>query len=663
MMVSGNSGVAGRSARKDGQLRMSDINTRASPETARPAGYERPIRLLFMKLFLGFGLIAFALGAAAFLLANRSGFSVAGLIAPAIAFAVASGAGCWLALRSARLFSAPANALLGYVEPDGQWLGTEGAYRSADELAAEFASLAAAVQHRLDRDDQRLDELMRARDDAQNANIAKSQFLTNMSHQLRTPLNAIIGYATLLQEDATAAGETGHVADLGRVLHASRNLLELINDILELSKIDVGKTSFQRAIIDVASLIRSVTTSIDLDQQGNGNSFETQVESGIGIMVGDGAKIRQCLLNLVSNALKFTHEGQVRLIVTGADQDGADMIRFTVSDTGMGMSPELVSQLFRDRAPDRGDSTSGPKLGLAITHRLATMMGGSVSVRSLPGKGSVFTLSIPREMPRNIPSEDVLPFIEKGRMEQGKIGDRTALIIDDDPSAIDLMGRWLKRLGYRIISAEGGENGFALAREHKPDLIILDILMPGMDGYEVLEALRADQDTAKIPVVVVSVCDDRSGALRAGAAEWLMKPVKPKLLEQVLDVYCKRLDGEILVIEDDPDSGALIQRTAGQIGLGCRIARDGEEGLAMIRANPPAAIVLDLGLPGMSGFQVLEELGADRKLNRIPVLIVSGHEISVAEHQAIEKSGGIYHPKGNTSPREIANSLRMVVSR
>ncbi|MGZ8281515.1 MAG: response regulator [Allosphingosinicella sp.] len=624
------------------------------------------LRVLRLR-YLGLAAAGWLLATSALLVALLADLSVGAAIALSLLLLPAALIGAYrLSTSAARQIAVPADALLRVLPADDQrrLVDTAGETATADEnLPGErLKALADAIMRRISRGATQISDLVRARDDAETANLAKSHFLANMSHQLRTPLNAIVGYATLLQEDAIAAARAEQVSDLGRVLQASRNLLELINDMLDLSKIEVGKTTFQRSIVDINSLTKSITASFDLAQQGNANTLAVFVQDEIGIMIGDAGKLRQCLLNLVGNALKFTSEGEVRLKVSAVERDSAETIEFMVADTGIGMSPAEAANLFRDTAVDATESAaSGARLGLAITHRLATMMGGSVSVRSAPGKGSVFTLTVPREMPRSVPAEDILPFIQRGN-DLAATAEKKALVIDDDPLARDLMRRWLSRLGYSILTAETGEAGFELAREHKPNVIILDVLMPGIDGYQVLEMLRADKELSTIPVVIVSVCDDRSAALKAGACEALTKPVQPKALEQVLDVYCKQMKGEVLVIEDDPDSGTLIQRTAAQVGLKARVARNGEEGLELIRRRPPAAIVLDLNLPGMSGFQVLDALQADDRLKHIPVLIVSGQDISSQQHQAIERSGGVFHSKG-TSPREIAQSLRMAVSR
>ena len=633
-------------------------------EAEQVIGFEPPIRRMLSARFMSAAAIAWLAGSSGYVLvggaAQTPGAATAFwlLLLPAVLFAAHR-----FAVAAARGLALPADALLALLpaeeRPRFTRRGALGRTGSADALT----TLAAEAVRRSERASLAVAEIGRARDEAEGASLAKSQFLANISHQLRTPLNAIVGYATLLQEDAIVASRNDQVADLGRVLQASRNLLELINDILELSRMDVGKTSFQRSIVDIQSLVRSVTSSFDPEQRGSGNSLVADVDEEIGILIGDSGKVRQCLLNLVSNGLKFTQGGEVRLSVSVVQREGAEMIQFAIADNGIGMSPDEAAALFRDTRIEVSDRpSSGPKLGLAITRRLATMMGGNVSVRSVPRKGSVFTLEIPREMPRTLPTEDVLPFIDK-LIQAPSPAHKKALVIDDDPLAIDLMRRWLSRLGYAVLTAESGEQGLAIAREQRPDFIFLDILMPGLDGYQVLEMLRADEEISSIPVVVVSVCDDRPAALRAGASDSLNKPVQPHMLEQLLDVYCKRLEGEVLVIEDDEASGELIARIAGQLGLGTRVAGNGAEGLAMARANPPAAVVLDLGLPDMTGFQVMEAMAADDRLKRIPVLVVSGDAVSLSEHQLIERSGGVFHIKGQASPHEIAQSLRMAVSR
>jgi signal transduction histidine kinase/CheY-like chemotaxis protein len=617
-----------------------------------------------VRRFLGLSLIAAAVagwgGGIAVALAAGS-LSTAQILSIAIAGTVLLAIPMWLlAARPARRLAAPGERLR---ELDGRDRAGEAGRASLAEIERAAERAAAELFERMQNDAAAIAELSRSRDHALSASLAKSQFLTNMSHELRTPLNAIIGYSTLLQEDAIASGHRQEEDDLGRVLGAARRLLVLINDILELSRIESGRAAFERSIIDIPSLVQSAASGFDMSRDGNGNRLELQVEDSIGIMVSDAAKVRQCLLNLIGNALKFTKDGEVRLSVRAANRDGVELVEFEVSDTGVGMTPEQTAQLFHDG----GDAASltystSPKLGLVITHRLATMLGGTISVRSAINEGSAFTLSVPREPSRSVDGDDEPPLDDLVPVLRG-VDQKVALVIDDEPTAVDILRRWLSRFGYSVIAAHDGEAGLELARSARPDVILLDIFMPGPSGYDVLETIRKDEALAAIPVIVISVSDDRGMGLRSGASEILMKPVPPERLRDVLDVYCRRVDGEILIIEDDADAGELLRRAASQIGLGAACATSGEEGLELARAKPPAAIILDLSLPGMSGFEVLAALGADPRLSEIPVLVVSGREISVSEHQAITRARGIYHVKGYASPRQIAESLRMVVAR
>jgi DNA-binding response OmpR family regulator len=239
---------------------------------------------------------------------------------------------------------------------------------------------------------------------------------------------------------------------------------------------------------------------------------------------------------------------------------------------------------------------------------------------------------------------------------------RRALVIDDDEAALNLMRRRLARLGYSVLAAPDGETGLAMARVERPDLIVLDIFMPGRSGYDILKEIRSDLSIGTTPVIVVTVDDDRARGLRLGATEYLMKPVPQDQLVRALGIFQEQIDGEILVVEDDPDAADIIIRSAAHVGLGARHAADGLEGLRMIREKAPAAVILDLTLPGLDGFQVLEMIRDDRELAGLPVIIVSGRSVSLAEHEAILRSGCAYFMKGEFSPREIAQTLRTAVA-
>lgn len=511
-------------------------------------------------------------------------------------------------------------------------------------------------------------ELERAREHATLQNLAKSQFLANMSHELRTPLNAILGYAMLLTEDAIEADNKPVIADLDRIQQAGRHLLTLINEILDLSKIEAGKATLERTVIDVNALVRSAAINYDAENKRNGNSFTVTVDPDVGIMIGDEGKIRQCLNNLLNNAFKFTTSGTVALDVDLLEPGDKAEVIFRVTDTGIGIGPAQMDSLFEPFRQGDGSVSrkfGGTGLGLAITRRLARMMLGDVTVESDEGKGAVFTLRLPLNAGTPSVFDQARTSDEKAAIEaapkSSESFEKTALIIDDSDSAIDLMRRWLTRLNYGVISATDGDTGLAIARAQKPDLILLDVLMPGRSGYDILEELRADEALGNTPVILVTVDDDRARGLDAGATDYIRKPVAESQLRAMLEVYRTKASGKILIIEDDDDAAELVDRCARQVGFTTRRASDGAQGIDMATAQPPIAIVLDLAMPNFNGFQVIDALLADEALRAIPVIVLSACEISLEEHRRILDAGYLFCAKGSSSPREIAQHLKEMV--
>ena len=590
-----------------------------------------------------------------------------------IGTALAVGAAVFLGRLIAVPASRAADLLMSYLIMAGEDPTTELSLHnrrsmSMSAIMKDFDQLEQRVANVVTRSQGAIAELERAREHANLQNLAKSQFLANMSHELRTPLNAILGYAMLLTEDAIEADNKPVVADLDRIQQAGRHLLSLINEILDLSKIEAGKATLERTVVDVNALVRSAAINFDAETKRNGNRFNVTVGPDVGIMIGDESKIRQCLNNLLNNAFKFTTSGDVSLDVDLIESGDKAEVMFRVSDTGIGISDVQMDNLFEPFRQGDGSASrkfGGTGLGLAITRRLARMMLGDVTVESDEGKGSVFTLKLPLNSGSPSLFDEARAPGEAQSVESAMQSvegyERTALIIDDSDSAIDLMRRWLTRLNYGVVSATDGESGLAIARAQKPDLILLDVLMPGRSGYDILEELRADETLGSTPVILVTVDDDRARGLDAGATDYIRKPVAESQLRAMLEVYATKASGEILIIEDDNDAAELVDRCARQVGFTTRRAPDGAQGLEMATAHPPIAIVLDLAMPNFNGFQVIDALLANEALRSIPVIVLSACEISLEEHRRILDAGYLFCAKGSSSPREIAQHLKEMV--
>jgi signal transduction histidine kinase/CheY-like chemotaxis protein len=566
-----------------------------------------------------------------------------------------------------RLATGPIELIL--AQPDvAQDIGDEklnwqrGKALSRAEIDSDLGVLNRLMRRATRRSRETLLELETIREEAKQQNIAQSQFLAKMSHELRTPLNAILGYAMLLEEDASEVGNLTAVADLERIQLAGRNLLGVINDILDHARIEAGKTKFERCLIDIRELAEAAVAACPADQR-NGNGFHLDVSAAISIMVGDAGKVRQCLLNLLSNAFKFAENGTVSLNVVPATCGAGAGVSFIVRDTGIGINSADLPNLFDaftqiEDGPARRFGGSG--LGLAITRRLARMMGGDCTVQSVEGEGSTFCLTLPLRLNGKSDVDDtrLAPFNHPLPVRKS---DKTVLVIDDDDAAIDLMRRWVERMGYDVFAAPDGETGLKMAREHRPDLILLDALLPGISGYDVLVELRADQRLSRTPVILITVDDDRPRGLAAGASEYMRKPIRETQLRSVMELYSGKVKGDILVIDDDDDAAELIKRSVEQIGFSTRRANDGLEGVEMASAARPAAIVLDLTMPRLDGFGVIELLAADDKLMNIPLIVVSSRDVSLSQHQALAAAGYRFFAKGFSTPREIAQSLRELV--
>jgi signal transduction histidine kinase/ActR/RegA family two-component response regulator len=404
------------------------------------------------------------------------------------------------------------------------------------ELKTRTQELEEEISHRK----QTQEELLNAKHAAEEANRAKSTFLANMSHELRTPLNAIIGYSEMLEEETRDSGKVENVQDLKKIQAAGKHLLSLINDVLDLSKIEAGKMGLHLETFDVAQVIEEIVTTLQPAAAKNANAIHVRLADSVSVIKADITKVRQILFNLLSNACKFTDHGTVTVDVEQIKVDARDWIQFRVSDTGIGISEKQKENLFQEFA--QADASiarkyGGTGLGLAITHRFVQLMKGSIHVESEAGRGAIFTVQLPAQ----VVMETTEPAPSEGTSDvsfpESKIDLNTILVIDDDPSVRDLMTRFLSKLDFKVVSAANGEEGFRLAKQIRPLLITLDVVMPECDGWTVLNRLKSDAQLAEIPVIMVTIVDNEAKGLDLGAANYLIKPVERDRLADLVEKH------------------------------------------------------------------------------------------------------------------------------
>ncbi|MBE9563020.1 MAG: response regulator, partial [Proteobacteria bacterium] len=505
-------------------------------------------------------------------------------------------------------------------------------------------------------------ELLSAKNKAEKSNLAKSQFLANMSHELRTPMNTIVGYTEMLEEEIRECKKPSLLQDVKNVHAAAKHLLNLIDGILDISKIEAGKMQLYAERFDLRTMLKNTISTLHPLIENKANAIKMIFDVDLGEIYTDLTKVRQIVFNLLSNASKFTEQGIITLKVSKYNEQDEEFINIQVTDEGIGMTKEQLSNLFKvftqaDASISRDYGGTG--LGLAISKHFVKMLGGTIAVDSTFGKGSRFKVNIPAYLHLTKPNETNKVSI---RMPDIPVESGLLLVIDDDETVRKLLDAYLSKIGYRVVGASSGPEGLELAKKLCPDAITLDVMMPGMDGWEVLSALKTEPTLSHIPVIMLTMTDDQDIGYSLGAAEYLTKPISRTQLIDVLSKYhTEDANRTVMVVEDDNTTREMMVRMLHKGGWKVIEAENGEVGLKLLEQTKPSLILLDLMMPQIDGFEFIIQLRQNKDCSSIPVVVLTAKDITAEDRLWLTNRVDTVFQKGSYTRDELFTELRQLL--
>jgi signal transduction histidine kinase/DNA-binding response OmpR family regulator len=500
-------------------------------------------------------------------------------------------------------------------------------------------------------------ELAHARDKAENVAVAKDYFLATVSHELRTPLNHVIGFIQLLEMTAL---DEDQLRDVDKIHHAADNLLSLVNDLLDYQKIVQGALSLEPTPFDLAPWLEELAGAMRPAIAAKGNELAVQCPAEVGTLYADEKRVRQAVTNLLSNAAKFTRAGRVTLSARRERDRAGDWIVLDVSDTGRGMTPQQQTKLFQPftKLLSRSDNPEGTGLGLALSQKLCRLMGGDVVLsRSEPDAGSTFTIRLPAP-PIDGPVSPSRPLVLVAPALSRKV--TSVLVIDDDPDVRELMRRHLEGQGFVVHLVASGAEGLELVKKIRPDAITLDVLMPGIDGWGTLAALQADAETCHIPVIMITMLDDRTRGFALGAWEFLPKPISWSRLIDLLN-HVEPHTGPVLLVDDDPAMRELASRTLSQHGWDVFSVENGKAALEAAARRKPVMVLLDLLMPVMDGFEFLEAFRKEPAWREVPVVVLTAKHLTDDDYRRLDGSVQKILSKGMSNLVELLREVEWLL--